>query len=237
MSDSKHTAIGQALGYMYQFDRATYRLLEADTAVVSVGLEQIDDVIVHRAGLTVREQDKATQKEVARPLTDRSVALWKTLAIWSDVVRADPAVLVSTEFHLVTNGQVAPDSLAARINAAKTAEGTLSVATEICTMLPTLRGDLQPFAERLRLLPLSTLEPLVGKIFVFDGVSASFGGNLDKLASLRLLGNIQRAAVFDNAVGWVRRVVLEKAKRDAPTLIDRAAFDREIRALFRRVAV
>jgi hypothetical protein len=30
MPDSVHTAVGQALGYVYQFERATYRLLEAD---------------------------------------------------------------------------------------------------------------------------------------------------------------------------------------------------------------
>ncbi len=135
MSDSEHTAVGQALGYAYQFDRATYRLLEADNAVVSVGLEHIDDVSVHRADSTsIREQNKATTNDDGRPLTDRSVAVWKTLAIWAEAVLADPGLLGSTEFHLVTNGEVAPDSLAARIHAAKSAIETEVVATELLTM-------------------------------------------------------------------------------------------------------
>ena len=119
MPDSLHTAVGQALGYVYQFDRATYRLLEADGAVVSVGLEHIDDVSIHHAdSTTIREQDKTTLTDAGRTLTDRSVALWKTLAIWADAVLNEPAVLDSTEFHLVTNGEVAASSLAGRINAA-----------------------------------------------------------------------------------------------------------------------
>ena len=237
MSDSEHTAVGQALGYVYQFDRATYRLLESDSAVVSVGLEHIDDVSVHRVDSTsIREQDKATTVDDGRPLTDRSVALWKTLAIWADAILADPAILGSTEFHLVTNGEVAPDSLAARIHAAETAVEADSVANELLTMAPRLRQDLLPYAEKVRALA-HLLSTFVGKVFVLDRVSATFGGNLQQLPSLRLLGSVQRTAVFDNAAGWVRRTVLEQARQGKPTLLDRAAFDREIKALFRRVAV
>jgi len=99
MSDSHHTALGQALGYVYQFDRATYRLLEADNSVISVAVEHADDVSVHRLNdSSVREQDKVTTG-FGRSLTDRSVALWKTIAIWAGAVLADPGVLRSTEFR------------------------------------------------------------------------------------------------------------------------------------------
>jgi hypothetical protein len=100
-----------------------------------------------------------------------------------------------------------------------------------------LREDLQPFATKVRQLDLILLTALVGKIFVFDKVSASFGGKLENLQSLRLLGELQRTAVFDHAVGWVRRTVLAAAKEFKPTLIMRESFEREVRALFRRVAV
>ena len=238
MSDSEHTAVGQALGYTYQFERATYRLLEADTSVVSVGLEHLDDVSVHRADLTsTREQDKATVNEGGRPLTDRSVALWKTLALWAEAVLADPAVIGLTEFHLVTNGEVGLDSLAARIHSAALEVDTDRVATELLGMAPGLRQDLQGFAASIQRIPHPLLSRLVGRIFILDKISGSFGGSLDQLPSLRLLGALQRAAVFDNAAGWVRRTVLERASKGEPTLIERAAFDREVKALFRRVAV
>ncbi len=238
MPDSLHTAVGQALGYVYQFDRATYRLLEADGAVVSVGLEHIDDVSIHHAdSTTIREQDKTTLTDAGRALTDRSVALWKTLAIWADSVMNEPAALDSTEFHLVTNGEVAAGSLAGRINAAKTTAEADSVAKELLTLAVDLRQDLQPFAEVIRALPLPLLARLVSRTYVLDRVSTSFGGNIAALPVLRLLGDLQRTAVFDNAAGWVRRTVLEQARQGKATLIDRVAFEREIKALFRRVAV
>ncbi len=237
MSDSDHLAIGPALAYVYQFDRATYRLLEADSTVVSVAVEHIDDVSIHRVdGSCIREQDKMTLAD-GGPLTDRSVAFWKTVAIWADAAMADPGVLDVTEFHLVTNGNVHPNSLAARIHAAKTVHEATPIATDLLKMAEGLREDLQPFATKVRQLDLNLLAALVGKIFVFDKVAVSFGGKLENLQSLRLLGELQRTAVFDHAAGWVRRTVLAAAKESKPTSIDREAFEKEVRALFRRVAV
>lgn len=237
MSDSDHLAIGPALGYAYQFDRATVRLLEADSSVVSVAVEHVDDVSIHRAdGSSIREQDKATIAD-GGPFTDKSVALWKTVAIWADAAMVDPEVIDSTEFHLVTNGTVRSNSLAARINAAKTSPEMTSVATELRDMADRLRADLQPFATKIRRLDPGVLAALVGKIFVFDKAASSFEGKLENIQSLRLLGEFQRTAVFYHAAGWVRRTVQAAAKESKPTLIDRKAFEREVRALIRRVAV
>lgn len=237
MSDSDHLAIGPALAYPFQFDRATYRLLQADSSVAYVAVEHVDDVSVHHSnGQTIREQDKMTVSD-RNPLTDRSVALWKTIAIWSDAVLADQGGLNYTEFHLVTNGKIPLNSLAARIHAAKSPPLAASVASELLGMAKELRDDLQPFAAKVLQLGPDLLSDLVGNTYVLDNVAASFGGKLEDLQSLRLLGDLQRAAVFDHAVGWVRRRVLTAARESKPTLIDRVAFDREIKALFRRVAV
>ena len=70
MADTIHTAVGQALGFVYQFERATYRLLAADENVVAIGVEHVDDVSVHHAdGSSTREQDKAT-------IRDATAAFW-----------------------------------------------------------------------------------------------------------------------------------------------------------------
>lgn len=237
MPEPNHTALGQSLGYVYQFERATYHLLGADNSVVSVAVEHLDDVSVHRAdGSSIREQDKTTTGS-GRPLTDRSVALWKTLANWGDAVLHDPEILRQTEFHLVTNGEVDSNSLAARIHAAKIAADQNAIADEILIMARSLREELQPFAINVCAMSPILLADFVGRIFVFDKVSPSFGGNLDNLQSLRLLGDLQRLAIFDGAAGWVRRTVLRAALDGNPAVIDRSAFDREIKALFRRVAV
>src|SRR3954462_10439475 len=116
MADANHIAVGQALGFVYQFTRAAYRLFEATSNVVSVGVEHVEDVSENRSdGTSVREQDKSTIGD-RKPLTDRSSALWKTLAIWTQSVLEDATRLRTTEFHLVTNGEVSISSLAGRIH-------------------------------------------------------------------------------------------------------------------------
>jgi hypothetical protein len=111
-----HSASGQALGYVYQFDRATYRLFQSGIDVVEIGVEYIDDVSVHfHDGKETREQNKSTVNS-GSPLSDRSVALWKTLHIWAETILAIPSLLNTTEFHLVTNGSLSSKCLARRIN-------------------------------------------------------------------------------------------------------------------------
>jgi hypothetical protein len=113
-----------------------------------------------------------------------------------------------------------------------------TVAKELKQMAEAgLRVELEPFAAAVNKIQLGLLSALVGKIFVCDKVSASFGGDLEKLQSLRYFSKMQREAVFNNASAWVRRQVLDAAMGGNPTLIDREAFDREVRALSRRVSV
>jgi hypothetical protein len=237
MSGSAHTAAGQALGYIYQFERATYRLLESDAAVVSVGIEHIDDVSVHKSdGKSISEQDKATINST-NPLTDKSVALWKTLSIWAEALPSDSSGSVNREFHLVTNGAIVRDGLAFRLNRAKTPSQAQSLASELRKVAESLRGELKPYGNRIRKLTLANLTNLVTKIYVFDKVAPAFGGKLEDLQILALLGPLQRTAIFDGALGWVRRTVLAAAQNGEPTVVNRATFLREIRALHRRVAV
>jgi hypothetical protein len=237
MANSDHTAVGQALGYIYQFERATYRLLEADNRVVSVGIEHIDDISVHKlGGSIIREQNKASIKDNFS-ITDNSVSLWKTLAIWVGAAVANPEILSNTEFHLVTNGSVKKGCLAARIHGAQTPAKSNSLAKELLTIAAKTRDDLKKFANKIAKVPPETLSAVIRRIYVFDRVCPAFGGKLEDLQCLRLLGPLQRAAIFDNAAGWVRRTILAAAQGNQPTTIDRAAFDKELKALFRRVAV
>ena len=60
MTASDHTALGQALGYVYQFERATFRLLESANNVVSVAVE-------HNSKQTVYVITEATAEAIAVP--------------------------------------------------------------------------------------------------------------------------------------------------------------------------
>jgi hypothetical protein len=212
-------------------------LLLADRNVVSVGVEHTDDVSeTRRDGSIVREQDKATVRSVD-PLTDNSVALWKTLGIWAGEVADDPALLDICEFHLVTNAVIAKGGLANRLHTAKTPETTAEAAKVLLAQVEKLRDDLKPFGEALAGLGEKSVARLVEHVFVFDATSAHYAGDLEAVPALRLLAPLARQIVFDGAVAFVKRSVLKRAVADEPSVVERAAFDREMRALVRHVQV
>lgn len=236
VTDADHTRVGSALGFVYQFDRATYRLLEADQNVVSVSVEHIDDVGVHRAdGVNVREQDKSSIYDSARPLTNKSAALWKTLSIWSEVATSSPETIELCEFHLVTNGEVAKDSLAARIGLADTDADAAKLAEEIFELAKSVREDLKPYADKIAATSPPLLTSIVKRVFVLDHMAASFGGNLDTLPRLSFFTPSQRRALFDSACGWVKRSIRDSAARGEPTILSRREFESEMRGVARRL--
>ena len=232
-----HSASGQALGYVYQFDRATFRLFQSGVDVVEIGVEDIDDVSVHlNNGNEVREQDKSTVNS-GSPLSDRSVALWKTLHIWAELINSNPAVLRSSEFHLVTNGSLSANCLARRINRATDKKSAKAVSDELRSMIPTLRDELVPFGEILSKLSNEQLNSLIIKVSVFDKLSSRFGGNLEDLQVLRVFEQGMKVGLFDQMNGWVRRKVRDLVESGEQPRIARADFDKELQGLFRKVTV
>lgn len=234
---ASHSAPGQALGYLYQFERATYRLLCAGVDVVEVGIEDVDDVSEHRTdGSEVREQDKSTVRE-ASPLGDRSEALWKTLSIWVQAASEDPQILERSEFHLVTNGRVRSESLARAIGEAKDSERAAQVAEQVVELGRRLRRDLAGYGETVASAAIPVLTKLIQKIYVFDNVSPKFGGDLERIPTLMYFTNEARVAIFDQACGWVWRRVRECVEAGRPPRISREEFTREMRAIIRRVVM
>lgn len=232
-----HSASGQALGYVYQFDRATYRLFQSGVDVVEIGIEDIDDVSVHfDDGNEIREQNKSTVN-AGSPLSDRSVALWKTLHIWAETVLGTPSVLSNTEFHFATNGSLSTTCLARQIHEANDADSAKVICDKLRGMIPTLRNDLVPFGETLSKLSDEQLRSMIIKVSVFDKMSSRFGGNLEDLQALRIFEPGMKVGLFDQMNGWVRRKIRELVERRRQPRITRADFDKELQGLFRKVTV
>jgi hypothetical protein len=237
MAASIHTALGQALGYVYQFDRATIRLLEAADSVVSVAIEHIDDVSVHhRDGTVEREQDKAIFSGRAS-LSDLSTALWKTLAIWCEELGSEGPLLARTELHLVTNGSVNPTGLARRMSDARSPGAAEAIAEELIALAANVREDLTPFAEALLAVDKVRLGAIVERVTVLDHAAESGRVALDEVPALRFLAPLQRETIFDRASALVRRTAELAAIEQRPAVVDRVAFDREVRALVRSVSL
>jgi hypothetical protein len=232
-----HSASGQALGYVYQFDRATYRLFESGVDVVEIGIEDIDDVSVHLAnGMGIREQDKSTVN-AGSPLSDRSVALWKTIHIWAESIISSPNILKTTEFHLVTTGALPSDCLAKRINEANDVKLAKIVSDELRGIIPSLRDDLIPFGSTISKLSDKQLSSLIRKISIFDKVSSKFGGELENLQALRVFETGMKVGLFDQMNGWVRRKIRDLVESGQQPRITRLDFDKELQGQFRKVTV
>ncbi|SFL00271.1 ABC-three component system protein [Brevibacillus centrosporus] len=232
-----HSASGQALGYVFQFDRATYRLFQSGVDVVEIGVEDIDDVSVHfNNGNEVREQNKSTVNS-GSPLSDRSVALWKTLHIWAESILATPSLLDTSEYHLVTNGSLSDKCIARRIDDATDEESAKVICDELRGMIPTLRDDLVPFGKTLSNLSDENLRSMIKKVSVFDKTSPRFGGNLEELQALRVFEAGMKVGLFDQMNGWVKRKIRELVEKGQQPRIIRDEFDKELQGLFRKVTV
>lgn len=103
-----HAAGGAWQGFYYQAFYALLLLLQQDSDDAAVGVEQLDDVELKVDGFTLLHQLKHSVAGSPAPVTVKSVALWKTIKAWIDILPA--VVLAETFFHLVTVAELAKDS-------------------------------------------------------------------------------------------------------------------------------
>lgn len=114
MPTTDHSAAAQALGYVYQVGWGLLALAKTGPEDFELRLEDVDDVSWHDAAgqplqaLQVKHHGGSTSS-----LTDRSVDLWRTVAVWLDDPRLrDPA---GPALYLVTTQSVPADGAMARL--------------------------------------------------------------------------------------------------------------------------
>lgn len=99
-NDGSHSAVSAALGFYYQSLYALLSILRAHHDDAAVCLERLDDVEIITNGQSLLTQLKHSLSKKPASVTLSSVALWKTLKAWIDVL---PSVnLNDTRFQLVT---------------------------------------------------------------------------------------------------------------------------------------
>ena len=143
-SNVVHEATAAALGFYYQSQFALLTLLSqsADDAEhhAAVAVERLDDVELRANGQTLLYQLKHSIQKNPPPVTLASVALWKTLRVWIDVL---PLVsLADTTFHLVSVGKVPGDSpLIALCDPKSNRQALLKAMTEEATRVVEGRAE------------------------------------------------------------------------------------------------
>jgi hypothetical protein len=100
VDDGGHSAVNAALGFYYQSLYGLLSIVRAPHDDAAVCLERLDDVEILTNGQSLLSQLKHSLSKKPVAVTLSSIALWKTLKAWIDVL---PAVsLDDTRFQLVT---------------------------------------------------------------------------------------------------------------------------------------
>lgn len=102
---NEFSAEASILGYLYQVRLALLLTLERDDEQVFI--ESLDDVALEKSTGEVELVQAKLHLKRAGSLTDRSPDLWKTLRVWSTLVKNGTVDLDQTTFRLVTSS-VAP---------------------------------------------------------------------------------------------------------------------------------
>ena len=104
-----HSAADAALGFMYQVLYALLALWRESDDDAKVLVEFLDDIMLVSKGETLLEQIKHNWSGKPKPLTVKSVPLWKTLKVWIDVL---PHIEISkTRFILVSVADISSGSI------------------------------------------------------------------------------------------------------------------------------
>ncbi|MBE8717109.1 hypothetical protein C4F51_07890 [Cellvibrio sp. KB43] len=107
-SNTIHEATAAALGFYFQSQFALLTLISQTASEAAVAVERLDDVELKVDGQHLLYQLKHSIQSNPPPVTLASVAFWKTIKVWIDVL---PLVsLADTTFHLVSVGKVPVDS-------------------------------------------------------------------------------------------------------------------------------
>lgn len=137
-TDNPHGAAASALGYLFQ---CRYSLLAGllalpDTPELLISIEKFDDVAFEVNGEPTELIQTKHHIDKAGDLSDASVDLWKTTAIWLKSIAEDIEAPFRTKFVLVTTAN-APDKSAAsllrvRDRNEETADKLLMAAAKSC---------------------------------------------------------------------------------------------------------
>ncbi|CAB3652729.1 Uncharacterised protein [Achromobacter insolitus] len=98
--DGSHSAADAAMGFYYQSLYGLLRIVSAPDDDAAICLERLDDIEILANGQSLLAQLKHSLSTAPPPVTISSVALWKTLKAWIDVL--PKLSLNETQFQLVT---------------------------------------------------------------------------------------------------------------------------------------
>jgi hypothetical protein len=209
-----HSAIDSALGFYYQSLYGLLVILQTVNDDAAVCLERLDDVEIAINGQSLYFQLKHSLSKKPAGISLASVALWKTLKAWIDVL---PKIsLDDTRFQLVTVAPLSPTSIlmplldekASRTGLLKLLEAEAQrVVNEHSTAKQNGKSPL-PHIERLPgcsaylSLPNVTREKLLSKVTIQPAASDINKIQCDITNALTNFPPDQREAISQRLIEW-----------------------------------
>lgn len=231
---AKHTAAGQAAGYLYEPERALYWLAKSPAGSI-VGVETEDDVVVHLiGGGTIHEQQKHSIDSQRFPFGDTSKDLWNTFAIWLSAISAGEVTASKTQFYLTTN-KVLPDCIVRRLTG--DLEAVQKCVQELRFAGKTAPDGIKALVTKVLAYTDAQLIDMLSRVRICDGTGPSSG--LEMRTEIAGLLHLPVAMPWDHILnalgGWLHEQIMSRWRGGRPALISRDAFDSQYQALLDRM--
>ena len=237
MSDTARGVPETAAGFLYQLERALYRLAAADNPATLVGVEVDDDVAEMTSENTGSlEQSKLSHARSGQPFQDRSVGLWKTLDIWTGMAASGTDFQKNATLYLVTNRTVPKASLAWKIS--RQDQDDAAVATCLAALKD--KGENPSDTIKAHVTSVmgrgdAVLEDVIRRITLLDSKDGTSSSELEAktIALFRISPEVPGKRVYDGVLGWATRLLQETWRRKEPGWISREQLDRQVFAIAR----
>lgn len=166
-------ASSKFLGFLYQIERALYRIFASEHNSGIFGIETADDVVEEISFGNGQfhvsfEQDKHALSTSGQPYQDSSKNLWHTMHIWLSTMKDAREKYEEISYCLVTNKNVGENTLANSLSKAQTDEQIKIALDELREQADTITGAVKEIAEQVLSYPEDDLKFLIKNIVLLD---------------------------------------------------------------------
>lgn len=199
-------AAPQALGFLFQFERALWWLSRCpDNAIVAI--ETYDDVVVRLKKTDndqyVFEQDKNTISQ-RNPFSNQNINLWKTLSNWLKIAYNSSIEVDESIFLLVTNTKVG-NCIARDISGVKTEEIYARALVQLKEIAKAPKKNIKRYVNEVFEYSDYQIISVLKKIELIDSQTS---GNRKKQKAeiqynLKISPNLPFEHLYINLLGWL----------------------------------
>lgn len=200
------------VGFLYQMERALYRIFSSEHDSAVFGVETADDVveeiILENGHWHVSfEQDKYASSTQPQPYQDSSKNLWHTIHIWLDAMKESRNKYDKITYCFVTNKTVNAGNLATILSVAETEEQVNAALATLKEQASIINGKVKEIAVQVLAHSEEELKFLIKNIELLDNHGTLSGTPL-KQATINLLHiptelHSQKETIYQTLFGFM----------------------------------